>query len=120
LTTAARGDLPAAELGRQLGPLIRWTWVKQQRVIDALQNAATRGAHREVWQVLRTLLPALLPARGERPHAGLAKLVKLAVTVANWVGARDGIPGVAAIAAHKNTSMLTQECRRLHEHLTRP
>ncbi|MEZ0074826.1 DUF6493 family protein [Planotetraspora sp. GP83] len=120
LTMAARGDLPAAEIGVQLGLLIRWTWLKQQHVVNALESAANRGAHREVWQVLRALLPALLPASGEQPRAGLAKLVAFAATVAGWADARGEIPEVGAIAGRKNTSMFTQECRRLHDYLTRP
>ncbi|MCT9933487.1 DUF6493 family protein [Planotetraspora sp. A-T 1434] len=119
LTMAACGDLPAAEIGAQLGLLIRWTWLKQQHVVNALESAAHCGAHREVWQVLRTLVPAMLPAPGQSPRPGAAKLVKFAVTVAGWADARGEIPEVGVIAGRKNTSMFTQECRRLHGYLTR-
>ncbi|RCG20205.1 hypothetical protein DQ384_37510 [Sphaerisporangium album] len=120
LTMAARGDLPAAELGVQLGLLIRWTWFKQRHILEALNNAAERGAHHEVWQVLRALVPARLPAAGERPRGDLAGLVGFAVTVAQWTEARGEIPEVAAVAGRKGGGMFVQECRRLHEHLTRP
>ncbi|MEU7894007.1 DUF6493 family protein [Nonomuraea sp. NPDC049152] len=119
LTMAARGDLPAAGIGAQLGMLVRWTGVKLRHVVGALESAAAGGAHREVWQVLRALLPTLLPAAGERPQADLAKAVELAVTVAGPAGAREEIPEVAAIAARRSDSRLTHECRRLHERLSR-
>ncbi|MBT2224994.1 DUF6493 family protein [Nonomuraea sp. NEAU-A123] len=122
VTMAARGALPAAELGAQLGMLIRWTWVKQQHVLNALEAAANRGAHREVWEVLRALLPALLPgaAGTEKPRAGLAKVVGLAVTVAQQAAARGAIPEVEVVAGHEGDSKFRMECRRLHAYLIRP
>ncbi|MEU4226754.1 DUF6493 family protein [Nonomuraea sp. NPDC026600] len=131
VTMAARGALPAAELGAQLGVLIRWTRLKQQHVMNALEAAANRGAHREVWEVLRALLPALLPDAGERvgvgeagggekPHAGLAKVIGLAVTVAQQAAARGAIPEVEAVAGGGGGSRFRTECRRLHAYLIRP
>ncbi|MEU7853303.1 DUF6493 family protein [Nonomuraea sp. NPDC049141] len=122
VTMAARGALPAAELGAHLGVLIRWTWLKQQHIMDALEAAADRGAHREVWEVLRALLPALLPsaADGEKPRAGLAKMVGLAVTVAQQAAARGAIPEVEAVAGQGGGSRFRTECRRLHAYLIRP
>ncbi len=117
---AARGGLPALEIGRQLGLLIRCFGSKQQHVMAALDAAARAGAHPEVWQVLRALLSSLLPAAGERPRTGLADLVEFAVTVADWAAACGEIPEVAAVAARNSTSHLTAQCRRLHDLLTRP
>ncbi|GAA3800514.1 hypothetical protein GCM10022226_20140 [Sphaerisporangium flaviroseum] len=119
LTMAARGDLPASTLGVQLGLLVRWTWLKRQHVVNALAEAADRGAHQQVWQVLRTLLPALLPRDGEHARGGLVKLVELATTVAARAGVRGAIPEVAAVAGRRTTSMFARECGRLHDHLTR-
>ncbi|MFD1540701.1 DUF7824 domain-containing protein [Nonomuraea guangzhouensis] len=122
VTMAARGALPAAELGAHLGVLIRWTWLKQQHIMNALEAAADRGAHREVWEVLRTLLPALLPDAegGEKPHAGLAKVVELVVTVAQRAAARGAIPEVEAVVGQGGGSRFRTECRRLHAYLIRP
>ncbi|MFC4585373.1 DUF7824 domain-containing protein [Sphaerisporangium corydalis] len=120
LAMAARGELPAAEVGVQLGLLVRWAHSAQRHVVDALATAADRGAHLEVWPVLRTLVPALLPSVGEQPRAGLAKLLELATTVAERTDARGEIPEVATIAARRSTSAFVHESRRLHETLTRP
>ncbi|MFC4537027.1 DUF6493 family protein [Sphaerisporangium dianthi] len=120
LTMAARGDLPAAELGVQLGRLVRWAGHKHRDVGNALQAAADQGAHHEVWRVFRAMLPVLLPGPGERPRNGPAELVRLAATVAGRTGARGEITELAEVAARRSTSMLTRESRRLHQHLTRP
>ncbi|MFC4535643.1 DUF6493 family protein [Sphaerisporangium dianthi] len=120
LTMAARGDLPARELGDQLQRLIRWMRHAPQHIVNALQDAADQGAHEEVWQVLRAMLPGLLPGPEERPRSGLAAAVRLAVTVAERAQVRDDFPEVAELAARKSTSLLTRQARRLHDHLTRP
>jgi hypothetical protein len=118
LEMSARGNLPAAEIGTQLALLIRWAGRKQRHVIESLERAARRGAHREVWQVLRTLLPGLFPEGGNRPRAGLGDLVAFAGTVAQWAGARGEIPEVARVAAGRSVSMFARECRHLQAHLT--
>lgn len=120
LTMAARGDLPAAELGARLGQLVRWASVSDKHVVDALAAAADRGAPQQVWHVLRALIPALLPGEGERPLAGLVSVLAFAVMVAERTGARGELPEVAVIAARRSASAYARECRRLHERLTRP
>ncbi|GII92746.1 DUF7824 domain-containing protein [Sinosporangium siamense] len=120
VTMAARGDLPAREIGNQLGAYIHVEWVKPQQIADSLTAAAQLGAHREVWQVLEVLLPSLLPATGARPRPGLDKIVEIAVVVAEWTAARGEIPGCAELLAGKSRSALNRGLSRLHEYLTRP
>jgi hypothetical protein len=59
-------------------------------------------------------LPPLLPA-GPR---GLPERLELASQVAATAGARDEVPGLAAVAARKGASRLLREARRLHSVLT--
>ncbi|WP_431903146.1 hypothetical protein [Nonomuraea sp. bgisy101] len=111
---AARGELPAAELGRQLALLVRTRRARLTPALDALETAAVAGAHREVWQVLAGLLPALLPGDGERPQAAHTEALGLAVRVAGWAGARGPLPAVARAAARKGASGFSRTARDLH------
>jgi hypothetical protein len=89
------------------------------QVSSALEDAARRGAHRQVWEIMRGLLPVFLPAPGERAHTGHTRALEFAVDAAHWAGARGTIPEVAAIAARKGSSGLIRAARRLSEHLGR-
>lgn len=118
LETAARDELPAAEVGRQTGLLVAGGEVRMIDMIAGLEAAARRGAHAHVWRIAATALPTLLPAPGERPRNGLAAFVALAAAAAEWSGARGEIPEVRAMAARRGGSGLLREIRRLHDLLT--
>ncbi|MEU9834492.1 DUF6493 family protein [Streptosporangium sp. NPDC048047] len=118
LEVAARDELPAAEVGRQAGLLLASGEVRMIDMVAALDAAARRGAHAHVWRITAAALPVLLPAPGGRPRNGLADFVTLAVTTAEWCGARGEIPEVRDMAARKGNSGLLREIRRLHDRLT--
>ncbi|MFI7635456.1 DUF6493 family protein [Nonomuraea sp. NPDC049400] len=119
LRAAAAGCLPAGECGRQLGLCLRRIGITMSQVSSALEDAARKGAHREVWEIMRGLLPVFLPAPEERAHSGHTRALEFAVDAARWAGARGTIPEVAAIAARKGASGLIRAARRLNEHLGR-
>ncbi|MEV4219383.1 hypothetical protein [Nonomuraea sp. NPDC049725] len=114
LELAARGELPAEETGRQLGLLLRRTWHQPAAMREALETAARRGAHAEVWRVLTGFLPVYLPGPGERAHSGHTQMLTFAVRAAGWARAGGELPCVARIAARKATSGFVREARRLH------
>ncbi|GAA3409467.1 hypothetical protein [Streptosporangium vulgare] len=118
LTMAGRGDLPAAELGRQAAALVGHDRVKLVHLTAALGAASRQGAHEEVWAAVAAALPSLLPQAGQRPRHGLAEFVALAATTAAWCGARGAIPEIEAMAARRGSSGLLREARRLHGLLT--
>ncbi|MEU3164498.1 DUF6493 family protein [Streptosporangium sp. NPDC006930] len=119
LRMAARGDLPADALGRQLALLTERTWVKLPHAVAGLERAARQGAHREVWQMIRAALPHVLPGEGERPRSGATGLVALGVEVAGWAGARGEITGLTP-SSRRSSSGFGRQCRRLHDYLVRP
>ncbi|URN09522.1 hypothetical protein LUW74_43370 [Actinomadura madurae] len=93
LTLAARGDLPADRLGRQLGRLARAGEVRPGRVADALERAVEGGAYAGVWRILAAALPVLCPEPGERPAHRLDRLIALGLRTARWTGALRRGPG---------------------------
>ncbi|MFI7148518.1 DUF6493 family protein [Nonomuraea sp. NPDC050022] len=115
---AARGDLPAAELGRQLALLLRRAWYKLSAVVESLESAARHGAHREVWEVVAGFLEVYLPGPGERARTAHTQALGFAVRAASWAGARGELPCVAEIARRKGSSGFVREARRLHTRLT--
>ncbi|MFI9837338.1 DUF6493 family protein [Nonomuraea sp. NPDC051941] len=119
LRAAATEALPAAECGRQLGHCLRLLDVKLGPVLQALDECARQGAHREVWQIMSGLLPVFLPRPGERANAAHTRALEFAAEVAGWAGARGTIPEVAGIAARDGSSGLIRAARRLDEHLGR-
>ncbi|MEV4577643.1 DUF6493 family protein [Nonomuraea jabiensis] len=119
LRAVATRSLPAAECGRQLGQCLRLLDVKLSPVLQALEECARKGAHREVWEIMSGLLPVFLPRPGERANAAHTRALEFAVEVAGWVGARGTIPEVAGIAARDGSSGLIRAARRLDVHLGR-
>ncbi|MEV6985579.1 DUF6493 family protein [Sphaerisporangium sp. NPDC051017] len=117
LRMAARGDLPTEAVGHQLALLIRRTWFETRPVLASLTEAAHQGGHRQVWEILRSMLPVLLPAEGERPTATHSEAVALAVDVAAWVKARGEIPAVSAFADSGRATRFARECARLRDQL---
>ncbi|MGA4990795.1 DUF6493 family protein [Nonomuraea bangladeshensis] len=120
LTLAARGQLPAADLGRAVARLVDVEFVVLKRITAALDGLTAAGAHAEVWAVLAEALPALLPRPGERPRAGLGELLAVAARAAALTGARGEVAGLAGMAARKGSSRVLYEARHLHETLTAP
>ncbi|MEV5893217.1 DUF7824 domain-containing protein [Nonomuraea fuscirosea] len=118
LRMAAKGELPAEAIGRQLALVLRRTWLQARPAIAALTELADAGGHHEVWRILRVLLPELLPREGQRANVTHTELVAFAADVAGWTGARGEIPAVAAFTGSRRTSRFAHECRRLHAQLT--
>ncbi|MBB6548530.1 hypothetical protein [Nonomuraea rubra] len=119
LCAAATGYLNAELCGRQLGPCMRTVGIGMSQVSSALEDVARRGAHREVWEIMRGLLPVFLPAADERAHSGHTRALEFAADASRWAGARGAIPEVGAIAARNGSSGLVRAARRLHDHLVR-
>jgi len=118
LRMTSRGALDAEAIGRQLALLIRRTWFEPRPVLASLREAAHQGAHEQVWEIVRTLLPGLLPSAGERPTVAHTEAVTFAADVAVWVGARGEIPAVSAHAATGRASRgsrFARECARLRD-----
>ncbi|WP_344478989.1 DUF6493 family protein [Nonomuraea monospora] len=118
LRAADTGYLPAEECGRQLGRCLRGGAAGWKEVAAGLEEAARKGAHREVWEIMRGLLPVFLPGGDERARGSHTRALEFAVNACRWAGARGPIPEVAAIAARKGSSGLVREARRLHERLS--
>ncbi|MEV4380672.1 hypothetical protein [Streptosporangium sp. NPDC049644] len=118
LRMAARGDLPAEAIGRQLALLLRRTWLETRPAIAALAELADAGGHHEVWRILRALLPGMLPGEGRRITVTHTELVAFAADVARWTGARGEIPVVGEFARSRRTIRFVHECKRLHAQLT--
>jgi hypothetical protein len=118
LTMTGRGDLLAAELGRQAALLVKRNQIKLVHLTAALESASLRGAHEEVWTAIAAALPLLVPIPGRKPHHGLAAFVALGATTAAWCHARGAIPELEAVAARKGSSGVLREARRLHGLLT--
>lgn len=115
ITLAAYGELPAADLGRAVGHMVRGEQVKLNRITGVLDEVTEAGAHAEVWTALAQAVPLLLPGSGEKARAGLGELLKVAARAAVRAGARGDIPGLAGLAARKGSSLLVHEARRLYE-----
>ncbi|MEV0162379.1 DUF7825 domain-containing protein [Nonomuraea fuscirosea] len=113
LTLAARGEVPARELGEAVTDLVTQEFIRLNRVVSVLDDATQAGAHEAVWAVITHLLPGLLPKEGERPRAGAADLLAAGARAARIAGARADLPEVAALAARKGSSRLVLEARRL-------
>ncbi|GAB1818946.1 hypothetical protein [Herbidospora sp. RD11066] len=118
LEMAARGMIPADHVGRQLALLVRRTRLEAPPALSALENAARRGAHAEVWAILRHFLPGYLPAPGERATRAHTEVVGLAADVATWANAKGEIPEVAVHAGRRGSSGFLRACKHLHALLT--
>ncbi|RSN68500.1 DUF6493 family protein [Actinomadura sp. WAC 06369] len=113
LGLCARGDLPAAAVGRAVARLLLDGDVRPSRVTGELERAAEAGAFADVWRVLAAALPPLCPAPGERAVHGLDRLLSLAARTARWCGARGAIPGVEALAARPGSAAYVRAARVL-------
>lgn len=117
LVLAARGDLDAATLGRDLAEIVRLGAVKPNRLAESVREAARTGAYGTVWQVLAAALPGLLGSADitGRPLPGLADILAVAAECARRSGARDIIPEVSALADRSGSSRLIKEARLLRD-----
>ncbi|MFE9685432.1 DUF6493 family protein [Streptomyces sp. NPDC006285] len=117
LILAARGQVDAEGLGRDLGQLVRRGAVKPLRLAESLHTAATTGAYGTVWSVLRTALPVLLAGLatdGQAPPArGFGELLAVAAECAERTGARGGMAHLAQAAERRGASRLVTQARRL-------
>ncbi|GAB1823859.1 DUF7824 domain-containing protein [Herbidospora sp. RD11066] len=120
LNLAARDALPTKALGRQLGVLVRRECLELPLLLTALTDLARAGAPRQVWDILRVLLPDLLPREGERATTPQTETLAFANDVVSWTGASGEIPEITAYAAGKSRSRFARECRRLRDQLTPP
>ncbi|WP_216894392.1 DUF6493 family protein [Nocardia alni] len=116
LVLAARGQLDAEGLGRDIAELTGLRRLKPKRVVAALQEAARTGAYATVWAVLSGALPGLM---AQEPAPAGGALLTLAADCAERSGARGAIPGVDELAARKGSSQLIKQARRLEAALSR-
>lgn len=116
LVLAARGQLDAAGLGRDIAEPAELRRLKPKRVVAALREAARSGAGGTVWAVLSGALPGLL-AGGPGPFGGA--LLALAADCAERSGTRGATREIDEPAARKGSSQLLKEARRLRAALSR-
>lgn len=115
---AARGELDAEQVGRQLALLVRRTDLKPGPVFETLESAAAFGAQGEVWRVMTGFLPVYLPGPGERTHTRHTQGLVFALRAARWAEARGAVACVAEIAKRRASNNFVREARRLHTSLT--
>ncbi|MEU7280064.1 DUF6493 family protein [Streptomyces sp. NPDC045431] len=120
LVLAARGELDAARLGRDLAELVRIGTVKPNRLADSARTAAATGAYATTWAVLASALPGLVD--GGEPVRGLGEILAVAadcVERCGAVSARVTVPGLDALAARRGSSQLVTQAKRLAQALAR-
>ncbi|MFJ3923267.1 DUF6493 family protein [Streptomyces sp. NPDC090022] len=113
LHLAARGELDAGRVGRDVAELLSLGTVKPNRLADAARTAAATGAYATTWTVLAQALPALLDAPTGAPR-GTGEVLAVAADCAERAAPAGPVPaGLAAAAARAGTSQLTTQSRRL-------
>ncbi|MCB5182934.1 DUF7824 domain-containing protein [Streptomyces antimicrobicus] len=119
LLLAARGELDAPRLGRDLAELLSLGTVKPTRLADALRTAASTGAYATTWAVLAEALPTLL--EDPAAHRGTGELLSVAADCVERTGATGPLPpGLADLATRRGTTQLLTQAARLHTALTPP
>ncbi|MEU9183696.1 DUF6493 family protein [Streptomyces sp. NPDC048484] len=117
LVLAARGQLDAEGLGRDLGRLVRCGAVRPLRLAESVHTAATTGAYATVWSILRAALPVLLAdlaSDGAAPAArGFGELLAVAAECAELTGARGDVAHLAQATERRGSSRLVTQARRL-------
>ncbi|MGP4095132.1 hypothetical protein [Nonomuraea sp. KM90] len=93
LMLAAYGELPAADLGRAVGHMVRGEQVELNRITGVLDEVTAAGAHADVWTALAQAVLLLLPGPGVKTRPRLGDLLKVAVRAPVLAGARDCRPG---------------------------
>ncbi|HET6860740.1 MAG TPA: DUF6493 family protein, partial [Streptomyces sp.] len=112
LVLAARGQLDAGLLGRQLAEMLRSKWIEANRVTASLRTAADTGAYATVWSVLEAVLPQLLRDPVVR---GVGPLLALGVDCASRCAAKGEIPEVTAAAGRSGSSQAVKNARLLRD-----
>ncbi|MFI8369546.1 hypothetical protein [Streptomyces sp. NPDC085466] len=115
LVPAARGDLDARQVGRDLAWLLAERSMKPNRLADAARTAAATGAYETVWTILSEALPKLLEA--EQPVRGLGELLAVAADCVERRGATGHLAGLERHASARGTSQLVTQSRRLRNAL---
>ncbi|QDY75705.1 DUF6493 family protein [Streptomyces qinzhouensis] len=113
LMLAARGQLDHRGLALELADLVNHGVVMPTRIADALNTAASGGAHATVWSVLGPALPRLI--RSVPVNRGLGRILAVAAECAERsrpAGVGE-IPGLAALADRKGTSQAVVQAGRL-------
>ncbi|MFF9147992.1 DUF6493 family protein [Streptomyces sp. NPDC014861] len=115
LVLAARGDLDARQVGRDLAWLLAERSMKPNRLADAARTAAATGAYGTVWTILSEALPTLLEA--EQPMRGLGELLAIAADCVERCGATGELAGLERHASARGTSQLVTQSKRLRNAL---
>jgi hypothetical protein len=113
---AGRRQLDGSTLGAELAGLVALDLLHVGRVVPALRDVARSGATGEVWAILATAIPGMLPPAMEQAPRGLPDLLALGAEIASAIGGRHAIPELAAITGRGGSSRLVAESRRL-QHL---
>ncbi|MFD3930878.1 DUF6493 family protein [Streptomyces sp. NPDC058614] len=114
LVLAARRQLDAGLLGRQLEALLNNGLPHADKAGGSLRAAAETGAYATVWSVLEAALPGLL---GDTPVRGTAALLALAVECASRCAAKGEIAEVTALAGRSASSQTVKNARLLRDAL---
>ncbi|MEV0596766.1 DUF6493 family protein [Nonomuraea cavernae] len=110
---AAAGDLPAEHLGAVLAQRVLSDEITLRVLVDRLDAEARHGMHHEVWRILTTAMPPLLPENTAHPTKAHIDLVDLAARVARWSEARGELPPLTAFAARRGTGRVLRLARAL-------
>lgn len=114
LVLAARQQLDAGLLGRQLEALLNHGLPHADKAGGSLRAAAETGAYATVWSVLEAALPGLLR---DTPVRGTAALLALAVECASRCAAKGEIAEVTAVAGRSASSQTVKNARLLRDAL---
>nr|WSW57956.1 DUF6493 family protein [Streptomyces sp. NBC_00998] len=119
LLLAARGELDAPRVGRDLAELLGLGTVKPSRLAEAARAAAATGAYATTWAVLAEALAPLLAVGA--PARGTGELLAVAADCVERCGARGPVPaGLAGAATRTGSSQLVTQARRLRAALAAP
>jgi hypothetical protein len=110
---AGRGQLDGSSLGAEIAALVGLDLLQVGRVVLPLRDVARSGAPGQVWAILATAIPGMLPPAVERPPRGLPDLVALGAEPASAIGGGQAIQALTAIAGRGGSSRLVAESRRL-------
>jgi hypothetical protein len=116
LVLAARGQLDAALLGRQIAVLVLDSLLPANQLAETLRLMADMGAPGVVWSVFEAALPVLLH---DKPARGSGELLALAVECASRCGASGEIAEVTAVAGRTGSSQVVKNARALRDVLLR-
>ncbi|MFF8845346.1 DUF6493 family protein [Streptomyces sp. NPDC015127] len=119
LVLAARGQLDAELVGREVAELVGHGTVKLNRLADSVRTAAATGAYGTVWALLSAVLPPLLAA-APVPR-GLGEILGVAADCVEHCGpdgapegaGSDLVPALTEHAGRRGSSVLVVQASRL-------